>query len=304
MAERTVVIGGNGNVGRGVVDAFRHQGWEVEVVDPQLNDTFEKLSMNEISQLLENVSHIVYSAECGNRDEYERNPILGEDNDLRFESFCERIYRVNSELTIWYIGGSWTKRKPDAAWLVDDESVDKEDSECNPYELAKKKAEQNARRISDKLGIKIRFLDWASVVPNMAGNFSIPKMVWEAVETGQITYSDGDYGRPLLEAEQAGKILLLFIQNDAKISFQKLLVPGVFIPFLDYAQAVSAVLEEETGKSVKLVKQRVTPDYLRTKTDSKYLKSLNIKIDDKPIKEALTKNARDYLRSRIGANSV
>ena len=58
-------------------------------------------------------------------------------------------------------------------------------------------------------GLRLTFYDWASVVPNLAPNFSIAKMAAAALAGEPVRYSAGDFGRPLLGAADAGRALLL-----------------------------------------------------------------------------------------------
>ncbi len=294
MTERTIVVGGTGNVGRGVVESFEKSGWQVEIIDPQVNKKFEDLSQEELENLLSGINHIIYAAESGNREDYEANLNLSQENNRRFKDFIERVACTNPSIVVWYIGGSWTKRKPDESWLVTDNSPNKPLDECNEYEKAKVMAQENARRLSDK--IRIRFLDWVSIVPNLAPNFSIPRLVTQAIKEGKITYSPGGYGRPLLEAVQAGEALLLLVANDGNERFRKFLIPGVFVKFEAFAQAVKKVIEQETGREIKLEMQTQTPEFLKTKTHSDYLESLGFVPDRKRIIKALEINARESLK--------
>jgi nucleoside-diphosphate-sugar epimerase len=293
VKERITVIGGAGNVGRGVVEAFKNENWAVEVVDPQINRKFEDLTDTELGELFRGVEHVIYTAESGNREDYAKDPNLSSKNNKRFSGFCEKIIGVNPEVIIWYIGGSWTKRKPDRFWIVYDDSPNKPTNECNEYEKAKISAEENARRLSES--IRIRFLDWASIVPNLADNFSIPRMVVQAVEEGRARYSPGDYGRPLLEVTQAGEALVLLVENDKDLRFQKILIPGVFMSFLKFAKAVREIIREESGKEIKLTKIDKTPGYLRTKTYSEKLNSLGFWPNVERVQKALAVNAEQYL---------
>lgn len=295
VKEKIVVVGGAGNVGQGIIKAFLKHGWDYKIIDPKKNKTFEKLTASEVKKTLSSVNHVVYAAEIGNRDLYERSPKLEKENNLRFNNFCKKVSQINPQITIWYVGGSWTKRKPNNKWLVTDNSPNKNLAECNPYEKAKISAEKNAKSLS-KI-IKIRFLDWASIVPNLSDNFSIPKMVKQALNEEKITYSPGPYGRPLLESTQAGQALILLIKNNREIeAFERFLIPGVFITFEKFAYSVKRVVVKETGKKIKLEKQASTPDFLKIKTQSTHHEKIGFNPNKKIIFGALEQNAFGFLK--------
>jgi len=300
MDKNVLIIGGAGNVGQGIVKAFNKSSWKVKVIDPQINSTFEELTKSEFKKIFTCVRHIVYCAEIGNRDLYAENPNLGKENNLRFKNFCKKISSINTKTTVWYIGGSWTKRKPNKNWLVTDKSPNKFLKNCIPYEKAKISAEKNAKDLSRLLNI--RFLDWASVVPNLSENFSIPKMVIQALKEGKITYSAGPFGRPLLTSTQAGESLVCLIEHDnPKKRFQRFLIPGVFIPFSEFERAVKKVVEKETDTKVSIEKQLSTPGFLKTKTHSKYLEKLGFRPKKAVILKALEQNALLYLNKQKGS---
>ncbi len=291
MKEKLVpVIGAAGNVGRGITEAFRNEGWEVSPIDPEINNTLEELTNEQFERLFSPVPFIVYVADCGNREEYVNNPNLGKENNERFTTFCRRVSRNNPDLIIWYVGGSWTKRKPDANWIVNNNSPNKNPKDCNSYERAKISAEENARKMSEM--IKIRFLDWPSIVPNLAPNFSITRMIVQALEGGKISYSPGQFGRPLVEAVQAGEALIVLIKNDDNQKFARYLIPGFFIPFSVFAQAVKKIVEQEMGKEVVLEKVKGTPDFLKSQCRSDYLKKLGFNVDGKRTHTAIATNAK------------
>ncbi len=294
VKEKIVIVGGAGNVGQGIIKVFLKHGWDCEIIDPAINIAFEKLTISELKNTFSSVNHVVYAAEIGNRDLYEVNPNLGKENNLRFKNFCKKVSQINPQITIWYVGGSWTKRKSNKKWLVTDNSPNKNLTECNPYEKAKISAEKNAKKLS-KI-INIRFLDWASIVPNLSENFSISKMVKQALNEGKITYSPGFYGRPLLESRQAGEALILLIKNNDKSRvFKTFLIPGMFIPFSKFAHSARKVVEKETGKKIKLEKQTTPPDFLKAKTRSAYLEKLGFSPKKEIVLNALKQNAFEFL---------
>ncbi len=296
MKENVVpLIGAAGNVGKGISKAFKNEGWEVSPIDPEINKKIEDLSDKEFRDLFSQASIVAYAADCGNREEYEEHPNLGEENKQRFSEFCQRAAHINPNLTVWYIGGSWTKRKPDDDWIVNDDSPNKSLDECNPYEKAKVKAEENAERTS-KL-IKVRFLDWASIVPNLAPNFSITKMMVQALKEGRIRYSPDEYGRPLIESVQAGEALIVWIKNDnGKQNFAKYLIPASFVRFSFFAQAVKEVVDRETGKEIILEEIEETPNFLRSQCHSDNLEGLGFRVDEKRTLTALKENAEEVYR--------
>ncbi|RJR28126.1 NAD(P)-dependent oxidoreductase [Candidatus Microgenomates bacterium] len=284
------VVGAAGNVGRGVVEAFKKEGWEVLPIDPVINKTFDKLSDKEFRKIFISARIAIYTADCGNRDEYTRNMGLERENNERFCLFCKKVLDVNPNLTIWYIGGSWTKRKPNAKWEVNDNSANKDLKDCNLYEKAKISAEKNAQKLSRKT--RIRFVDWPSIVPNLAPNFSITKMVIQAVEEGEISYSPGELGRPLADSVEAGEGMVALIKNDDQDKrFKKYLIPGSFISFTDFAQTVKGVVEAKTKKHIKLTEIENSPDFLKSKCKSDYLESNGFCVSRKRTLSALCKNA-------------
>jgi hypothetical protein len=157
-----------------------------------------------------------------------------------------------------YVGGSWTKRVERAVetggadeYVVNDSSPNKVESKVE-YEQAKISAEENAKKVGADTGFRITFADWISIVPNFAPNFSIAKMTAEAVFKRSITFSPGEYGRPMLHQKDAGNLLVAYCERArnrglfASPRFSTLLVPGIFIPFKTFADVVrSTVLELE-----------------------------------------------------------
>lgn len=294
--KKIVIVGGAGNVGKGITRAFTRHSWKCEVIDPKLNTVFERITTPGLKKVFFSVDHVVYVAEIGNRDSYHANPKLEKENNFRFKNFCKQVFQINHQIIIWYVGGSWTKRKPNKRWVVNDRSSNKFLTDCNDYEKAKISAEKNAKKLS-KL-IKIRFLDWASIIPNISENFSIPKMANQALSEGIITYSAGVFGRPLLDSTQAGQALNLLIKNDdKKKSFETFLIPGIFTPFSKFASSVKKVIEKEKGGNVKLDKQTSTPDFLKTKTQSDYLEKIGFNPKKEAILKALEKNAYQYIKN-------
>lgn len=296
MRERLVpVIGAAGNVGKGITEAFRGEGWKISSIDPQINKAIEDLDDGEFENLFASASIAIYAADCGNREKYTENPSLERENNERFADFCQRVVKINPGLTVWYIGGSWTKRKPDKNWVVNDGSPNKDLKECNSYEKAKISAERNAQKLSSL--IKIRFLDWASTVPNLAPNFSISRMIAQALEENKIRYSFGHYGRPLIESVQAGEALIVLIKNDdSGQRFTRYLIPATFVTFSSFARAVKDVVEKETGKEVALEEIKETPDFLKSQCLSDHLTGLGFVVDERRTDGALKRNAEEAFK--------
>jgi nucleoside-diphosphate-sugar epimerase len=295
MTETAAVIGGAGNVGAGIVKALRKKQWKCRVIDPKVNKKVEELSAKEFEKIFKPKNTIIYAADEGNRDIYVAIQNLGKQNNERFAKFCSKLSKVNSDAVIWYVGGSWTKRKPSAKWLVDDNSPNKPIAEYNAYEKAKISAEKSTENLSQ--AFKIRFIDWISIVPNLAENFSIPVMVRRAIKEGTIAYSPGPFGRPLLETTDAGKALIKLIENDDKNEdFKKYLIPGIFTKFELFAKAAKSAVEKDSKRKISLVKIKNTPVFLKTKVESNNLKSLGFKPDRKALLAALEKNAESYLK--------
>ena len=269
--EKTVLlIGSGGNVGSGVAAAFRGADWKVIGVDQAFRgsmafdaddnsfaSTAEALPDAWLRATLRKVSFIIYTAENGNRDDYAKTPTLGDSNNDRFRKFCDRcknLLRSYARPHVIYIGGSWTKRiadgsEVDGEYVVNDDSANKVGSSV-VYEQAKVSAEENAEQVGADAGFNITFVDWISIVPNFAPNFSIAKMTNEAVFRRTVTYSPGPFGRPMLHRQDAGNLLVTYCEKMrggfSLPRFSKFLVPGVFVPFKTFADiVVSTVLELE-----------------------------------------------------------
>lgn len=266
---KVLLLVGCGNVGAGIGTAFAMGEWRVITVDPSPSlvplilraaphefhaKAIEEIDDAALAQMVKaSGGEIVYAAECGNRDEYKDDGKLGEANARRFEAFVRRL--PANELRLRYVGGSWTRRHMTEsasgdAPVVEDTSPPKADDGCNPYERAKNRACQLAKKLARERGVHITFCDWASVVPNMAPNFSVAKMVDEAISKGTISYSKGDIGRPLCHSVDAGRALLRLCESDRKAGatmkiFDVLLVPGTFTSFENFATAVHAEMGEQ-----------------------------------------------------------
>ena len=197
---------------------------------------------------------------------------------------------------------------------MSDDSPPKPSDSCNPYELAKTAAENQAAELVEAHSprLKITFLDWISVVPNLAPNFTIGKMCASALESGTITFSPGDYGRPLLDATQAGEALLLLTErrlrgddsggDDCKGDggergagkgggtpmFTVQLIPGAFTTFETFAKIV---VEAVAPRPVVLVEQEKTPDFLRARCESASLTSLGFEPSEERVLLALRATA-------------
>jgi nucleoside-diphosphate-sugar epimerase len=295
MQENIIVIGGAGNVGKGICEAIeRSHIYSPFAIDPQINKTFEEFSTDDLGSILRSTKAIIYTADNGNRDDYEKDPELQKRNADRFQKFCKRLSDLTKKVPVWYVGGSWTKRKPDINWVVTDDSPNKDFAEMNAYEKAKAEVEKYASVCSKDLGINIQFVDYISIVPNLSPNFSICKMVKEAVEQGIIHYSAGDYGRPLLDAISAGNYLLKLIELN-NIDTKAFLIPGIFISFKEFAETVQKVVKEKTGKDIKLVPQETTPDFLKTKIEFPLRAQLGFELSKEKVMAALVENAERVL---------
>ena len=245
----------------------------------------------------------------------------GADDDSGRRQGGRRRRRVH----ISYAGGSWTRREPSFPHgnngslsggesdgplphpVVGDASPAKSGGGSNPYEVAKTLAESVARSVvvdinapPDDLDdgsviVDITFLDYISVVPNYAPNFSMGRMVRSALETGIVRYSDGDYGRPLLHAIQAGEAVAAMsdrrrrkegknveeeeVKKDGvgRGTFKTALIPGAFVPFSAFAEvAREVVTTAQRGIArgdVRLEPLRPdgTPEHLRSRCISNRL---------------------------------
>jgi hypothetical protein len=118
-------------------------------------------------------------------------------------------------------------------------------------------------------------------------------MVKQALEEKRIKYSPGPFGRPLLETVQAGEAMVVLIKNDDVTQwFARFLIPGTFIPFSEFAQAVKDVVEEKTRKKVILEKIGKTPDFLKSRSRSFYLERLGFIPNRQRTQAALRENAK------------
>ncbi len=130
-----------------------------------------------MSALLCDVSDVVYTIDDGNRGHYSADDLISTTNLQRFECFVKCIADAVPAITVWYIGGSWTKRQygnDNGVMVVDDASPNKTDSALVvPYERAKCEAEEASRRSATRYGVRIHFVDYISVVPNLSPQFSI-----------------------------------------------------------------------------------------------------------------------------------
>jgi nucleoside-diphosphate-sugar epimerase len=295
MNKKTILlIGSEGNVGLGIKKAFENAGFSIVSIDPKINKAFEQYSDDELREIVYGLKDIIYSADLGNRDKYDEDKELWRQNNERFANFIQRISKISSSVQIWYVGGSWTKRKPDSEWIVNDDSSNKNENEANSYEKAKIHAEENARELSRF--VKIRFLDWASIVPNLSPNFTITKMIREALVDGKISYSSGFFGRPILDSVQAGEALVVLLGNDTKDKFKVILIPGTLVKFETFAEVVRDVIIKETGKKVELVRMENTPDFLKSTTESVSLAKLGFIPDKVRAIDALRTNAIEVYR--------
>eukprot|EP00928_Gymnodinium_smaydae_P054332 TRINITY_DN38121_c0_g1_i1.p1 TRINITY_DN38121_c0_g1~~TRINITY_DN38121_c0_g1_i1.p1 ORF type:complete len:346 (-),score=34.35 TRINITY_DN38121_c0_g1_i1:156-1193(-) len=326
----TVLVIGLGNVGRGIADAFaKTKAWHVVAVDPvsdlgSLEGGSHRLLTCTVDDLPDSVlsdcHEIVYAAECGNRDEYAVCPELSAANVARFTRFAERCARcANGPRHIAYVGGSWTRRdvvvQADGTPLVCDENPEKDASTCNPYEKAKTTAHAHARDLSRKLAISITFYDWCSVVPNYAPNFSVNKMIAQALECGQIRYSAGDFGRPLMSSSDAGRALVTLTMarltsrlksssnTDSMLeqpTFETILLPGVFVHFQRFAEIVSEEVESKCkcSRPELIAEDGSPPETLRARCNSTRLEAMGFIPDNCAVEEGLRATCREALRSK------
>merc|ERR1711957_679035 len=136
--------------------------------------------------------------------------------------------------------------------------------------------------------------DWASVVPNFAPNFTVAKMVDAAMDSGCIEFSNGDYGRPLLGASDAGAALVLLtdlrLRTDAGSpgSCQTVLLPGIFTPFRRFAEIVRAEAVNSAQCAAVLVPQTgTTPSFLSVRCESAKLSALGFEPDPAAVEAGL-----------------
>ncbi len=315
---KRVILVGCGNVGAGVGLAFARAGYLVTTVDPsntlvpaelrKAPHTYHKLRVEDVpeSMLAEApAAWVVYAADCGNRDSYAEDSTLGARQLAVFDSFARRLARMSEAAAacrrLVYIGGSWTRLAADDRLvppLVHDASPSKPMAEMSPYEAAKNAACDAARALSTELSLPITFADWASVVPNYAPNFSIAKMTDEALAKGSISYSAGDVGRPLCQAEDAGRALVALCEREANTLFDTVLIPGEFTPFERFARVVLDTVRDETGSRPELVAHDdAPPAALRSRCESVRLAAIGWE----PDAGAVEKGLRDTCKARLRA---
>ena len=326
------------------------------------NDNDDTKRNGEIKHDNPSIITICYAAENGNRDEYAFNPEIAEQNIQQFTTFIQKLSNViqkrdknenhtndDTDITmpttvrIFYCGGSWTRRQPTIInrssndenntpmIVVDDDSPTKNNGGDNPYERAKTSSYLNAKDLAkqNQEWCQICFIDYISVVPNFAPNFTIHKMVESAIQEQKIVYSHGDdYGRPLLHTRDAGQIIASLAskenliqttttttnnnnnkdenisteQSGSTSSFRLVLLPGHFTPFGKFASIVKDVVTRETkdtsAPKIKLEKQNFTPDFLRSECISKHLvEEIGFQPDQTLIEDALNECAVEAIKN-------
>lgn len=325
MEQKTViVIGSAGQVGDGIKKAFAAQKWNVIAIDPKEDELASLCNVKSIRSTAEEVTErnwkswfldcvcceVVYASEEGNRDVYDLNPDLGTKNNHRFATHLERLKRIflqvrtstAQRLYISYCGGSWTRRKMDSqTFCVGDESATKNNGGENNYECAKSSACEYAKSLArmHKDWLTILFFDYISVVPNYSANFTMRKMVQSAMTAGKIAHSAGDYGRPLLNSQQAGSILVTLAEQRASLErlnhkdpFDIFIVPGHFTSFETFAKIAKEIAEQNGKKNVKLICQEDTPDFLRSRCYSERLvETIDFVADYKLVEKGLRETA-------------
>lgn len=317
---RSLLLIGCGNVGAGIGLAFAENGWQVITIDPcealvppelrTAPHAYDKVRIEDVDDdslalWVATCREVVFAADSGNRDTYAADPALGPRQIKQFETFCRRLSaaRGTSGCRLRYIGGSWTRREPDDALLVVDNSPAKPEAACNPYERSKTQACEAARELSAELGLPITFCDWASVVPNYAPNFSVAKMAEEALRVGTIGYSAGDFGRPVCHTSDAGAALLALCEDErrhyeaqlegrpavATPLFSVVLVPGAFTSFERFAEAARDEVEQQTGRRPALVAREgdAPPLALRSRCESERLAALGWRPDASKVEQGL-----------------
>lgn len=297
-----LIIGSQGSVGKGILQAAKEEGIQVREFDRKLGDLVEKLTLEKLQDLTCGVSAIIYTAEKGNRELYDENPNLAQTNFKNFTHFTKLVSKLEQKIKIYYIGGSWTKRRIPKDFIVKDSSPNKtrKDRPIN-YEMAKIAAENNARRLAKSLKLDIAYFDWITIVPNYAENFTMNRFMKDLLTTNVVSYTPGKFGRPLLSAKDAGKALLLYIRKfpEYKIGqFKRILITGIFTPFSEFAKITLETAKElskdpEFKKKAKMVKRAdVPPDFLKARVESKLFKALGFRPSRKEARKALRENAK------------
>lgn len=326
MTQCTLLLVGCGNVGAGIAAAFVRSGrWSVTIVDPcadlvppehtLLPCSIDELSDEQLAEQLAMCDEIVYAAECGNRDEYAARPEMARENCERFERFARRVASLGSGAAtrhIAYVGGSWTRREArvcEGRLLVGDDTPAKADAEANAYERAKTAALATAQALAASERLQITFVDWISVVPNLAPNFTVAKMVAAALDTGVVRFSAGDFGRPLLSGTNAGHALLLLTEKRRLESAaapvpgcSSVLMPGHFTTFHRFAEIVQEAVTASTqappgGVTLEPVEDG-TPAALAARCESEQLATtVGFVPDAAAVDEGLRETARAALHT-------
>lgn len=297
---RYFVIGGAGNVGKGIAAALQREGRSVAIIDPSVNSTWQGLDNDSFAEKFKGAT-VIHAADVGNRDLYVSDPNLAERQREELYELVSRLVICVGEPPLWYIGGSWTRLQWDDSFEITDTSPSKLWDSQVPYEQAKSLAKKCATELSELF--PIRFVDYISIAPNLSDNFSICRMVREGVTSGTVTYSPLPYGRPLLTSEDAGHALVtLMTSDDTESRFHRYWIPGAFVPFRDFAFAVRDVLRE-CGREVTLLEQTETPDSLKVTTRSEYLTSLGFTPHVQELQNQLRENARLYYNLLFSTSS-
>ena len=247
-----LVIGAAGSVGCGVAAAFRRAGWTVLGVDPRFRgtqafdgtsddmaETVESLPDVWLQERLERCRCVVYAAD--------------EDTE-RFTEFCSRLRRLvrwgASDLPILHVGGSWRRRAVPPDGVIDDgvPAVDEDESEL-ARELSA--AEANARAQATAHRLQVHFFDCTDLAPD-SGAGPVGRQVEDMVQqalgpSGTISFAGGDCGAPMLHADDAGELLVRFVERGspgARGTPRLHLVPGKFVSNRTVAEVVRATVME------------------------------------------------------------
>ena len=176
--------------------------------------------------------------------------------------------------------------------MANDDLIVNEASDFKPnpnhYEQAKMDMFHHIQKIKNHT---ILYFDWISTTPNMAPNFSLNKMIHEGAQHGTISYSPGPFGRPLLDGSSAGEYLFLAHDNALHEKQDRILVPGIFITFEEFALSAQKALAQ-LGISATLQEYTNTPpDWLKSRIISDTANSIGYDIDKGTVLQALDLNS-------------
>ena len=132
----------------------------------------------------------------------------------------------------------------------------------------------------------------------------------------EIVCSSRQYGRALLHSDDAGDALITLMEADRCLRdthslpdnlssglFHRHLIPGLFVPFVEWAQLVideCRLAKVRNADSIRVVeKEAPTPDFLRAHCRSDALVRLGWRVDREDVKERVYQGLRHSVRVRL-----